>query len=323
MSNQPTINEPNATNFGRVAVLMGGWSSEREVSLKSGEAVLTALLRTGVDAFAIDANEESKIFEQLQTQPIDTVFNLMHGGMGENGTLAAILNILNIPCVGSGMEASALAMNKVHCKLLWRSVGLPSAPFVVLNANSNWNEVATQLSLPLMVKPGREGSSIGMTKVETVNELHAAYDLASQFDSLVIAEKWLSGREFTVAILGTQILPSIQLKTTRDFYDYQAKYIDDNTSYFIPSGLTVPQENEIQQISKQAFDIIGCEGWGRVDLMEDESGSLQLLEVNTVPGMTDHSLMPMAAKAIGISFNDLVLQILNITVLQSQKVANG
>ncbi len=320
--NKPTANKLNAIDFGRVAVLMGGWSSEREVSLKSGAAVLNALLSIGVDAFAIDADDESKIFEQLQAQHIDIVFNVMHGGMGENGTLIATLNMLNIPCVGSCMEAAALAMNKAHCKLLWRSVGLPSAPFIVLNAKSNWHEVATKLNLPLMVKPGREGSSIGMTKVETADELHAAYDLASQFDSLVIAEKWLSGREFTVAILGEQILPSIQLKTTRDFYDYQAKYLDDNTSYLIPSELSIPQENKIQEISKQAFDIIGCDGLGRVDLMEDETGNLQLLEVNTVPGMTDHSLVPMAAKAIGMSFNDLVLQILNITVMKRNEVIN-
>ena len=300
--------------FGCVAVLMGGRSAEREISLVSGAAVLQGLLDAGVDAFALDVfggQGREHILEQLQCQRIDTVFNMLHGGEGEDGTLAGVLKILEISSTGSGMAASALAMNKVHCKLVWQGAGLPTAPFRVLTASSDWKTVTQELGLPLMVKPGREGSSIGMTKVEYAEDLQAAYELAEKFDSLVIAEKWLRGREFTVATLMRQMLPVIRLETEREFYDYQAKYIDDDTRYLIPSGLSVEKERQIQEISLQAFEIIGCSGWGRVDLMEDEAGGFQLLEVNTVPGMTGHSLVPMAAKAAGLDFSSLTLQILS------------
>ncbi len=300
--------------FGRVAVLMGGRSAEREISLVSGAAVLQGLLDAGVDAFALDAfgdQGREHILEQLQCQHIDTVFNMLHGGEGENGTLAGVLKILEIPSTGSDMAASALAMNKVHCKLAWQGAGLPTAPFRVLTASSDWKTVTQELGLPLMVKPGREGSSIGMTKVECAEDLQAAYELAAKFDSLVIAEKWLRGREFTVATLRGQMLPVICLETEREFYDYQAKYIDDDTRYLIPSGLSIEKERQIQEISLQAFEIIGCSGWGRVDLMENAAGEFQLLEVNTVPGMTGHSLVPMAARAAGLDFSSLTLQILS------------
>lgn len=311
--------------FGRVAVLMGGRAAEREVSLVSGAAVLQGLLDAGVDAFGLDAfgaQGRENILEQLQRQHIDTVFNMLHGGEGENGTLAGVLNILGIPFTGSGMASCALAMNKAHCKLAWQGAGLSTAPFRILTAGSDWKQVTQELGLPLMVKPGREGSSIGMSKVVRVEDLQAAYELAATFDSLVIAEKWLSGREYTVAVLKEQVLPVIRLETNRDFYDYQAKYVDDDTRYLIPSGLTAQREKEIQEIARRAFDIIGCSGWGRMDLMEDETGSFQLLEVNTVPGMTGHSLVPMAARAAGLDFSNLTLQILSTARVHSQGNVN-
>ena len=307
--------------FGRVAVLMGGRAAEREVSLISGAAVLQGLLDAGVDAFALDVfgpQGRENILEQLQRQRIDTVMNMLHGGEGENGTLVGVLNMLGIPFTGSGMASCALAMNKAHCKLLWQGAGLSTAPFRVLTADSDYKQVTDELGLPLMVKPGREGSSFGMSKVVRVEDLQAAYELAATFDSLVIAEKWLGGCEFTVAVLKGQVLPVIRLETDREFYDYQAKYLDDDTRYLIPSGLPAQKEQEIQEIALRAFDITGCSGWGRVDLMEDETGRFQLLEVNTVPGMTGHSLVPMAATAAGLDFSSLTVQILSTAQVQSQ-----
>jgi D-alanine-D-alanine ligase len=305
----------NPAEFGRVAVLMGGRAAEREISLISGKAVLKALLDSGVDAFAIDAfgpHGDESLVAQLQAQPVDTVFNMVHGGEGENGSIPAMLAILGLPCTGSGMAASALAMNKSQCKFLWQGMGLATAPFQVLTAASDWQQVVAELGLPVMVKPGSEGSSIGMSKVDRVEDLQAAYEEAARYDRTVIAESWISGGEYTVGIIKGQPLPGIKLETARAFYDYQAKYVDDDTRYLIPCGLSAAHEKQMQALALHAFDSLGCEGWGRVDVMQDETtGQFYVLEVNTIPGMTDHSLVPMAAGAMGLDFEALVLQVLS------------
>lgn len=310
---QQSFSSVDPKSFGRVAVLMGGRSAEREVSLNSGAAVLAALLSAGVDAFAIDAfgaDGQANVIDQLQGQQIDTVFNILHGGEGENGSVPCLLEILGLPYTGNSMQSSALAMDKAQCKFLWQGMGLPTAGFEMLEASSDWEQVVAGLGLPLFVKPVHEGSSIGMTKVEEVGQLKEAYREASKFDSVVLAECWLAGDEYTVGILDGQALPAIRLETDRNFYDYEAKYIDDDTRYIIPCGLSEDKELEIQKLSLQAFNSLGCKGWGRVDLMCDEAGEFQILEVNTVPGMTDHSLVPMAARAVGLDFPELTLQIL-------------
>lgn len=302
------------SDYGRVAVLFGGRAAERDVSLVSGQAVLKALLDAGVDAFAIDAfgaNGKENVIQQLQSEPVDTVFNMLHGGEGENGSIPCLLEFLELPYTGNNMAASALAMDKVRCKFLWQGMNLPTASFEVLRSSSDWRQVVNQLGLPLMVKPVREGSSIGMTRVEQLEQLQPAYQQAAQYDPLVMAEQWLGGSEYTVGVLKGKALPVIRLETQRAFYDYQAKYVDDDTQYLIPCGLSADREVEMQQIALQAFDSLGCSGWGRVDLMADITGRFQLLEVNTVPGMTSHSLVPMAAQAIGMDFKELVLQILS------------
>lgn len=305
----------NPADFGRVAVLMGGRAAEREISLISGKAVLKALLAAGVDAFAIDAfgpEGKESLIDQLNAQSVDTVFNMVHGGEGENGSIPCLVTAMGLPVTGSGMAASALAMNKSQCKFLWQGMALPTAGFQVLTANSNWQQVCDELALPLMVKPGSEGSSIGMSKVDRAEDLQAAYEEAVQYDQTVIAESWITGGEYTVGIIKGQPLPGIKLETAREFYDYQAKYVDDDTQYLIPCGLTADKEQEMQAIALRAFNSLNCNGWGRVDLMLDEArDQFQVLEVNTIPGMTDHSLVPMAAAAIGLNFEALVLQILS------------
>jgi len=311
----------NPKDYGRVAVLMGGCSSEREVSLSGGQAVLEGLLKAGVDAFALEVSAgEENMIELLQRQPIDTLFNMLHGGAGENGSLPCLLEFLGVPYTGNSMLASALAMDKMRCKFMWQGMGLPTADFIMLCADTNWQEVAAQLGLPLMVKPANEGSSVGVTKVEQLSQLPAAYALAAKYDDLVMAEKWLGNGEYTVAILKGQALPVIRLVTQREFYDYQAKYIDDDTQYLIPCGLSSAREKEMQMIALQAFDSLGCYGWGRVDLMVDAQDAFHLLEVNTVPGMTSHSLVPMAARALGMDFSQLVLQILSTAKHEQRRV---
>ncbi len=316
----------NPDDYGRVAVLMGGRTSEREVSIKSGNAVLAALLDAGVSAFAIDAfgeGGELNIIQQLQKQPVDTVFNMLHGGEGEDGSIASLLEFLGLPYTGNRMAASALAMDKVRCKFLWQGMGLPTAGFAILSEATDWEEIASQLGLPLMIKPVHEGSSVGMMKARQSTELQEAYQQAAHFDSQVMAEQWLVGEEYTVAVLKGRTLPVIRLKTEREFYDYQAKYVDDDTEYLIPCGLSGEKEKEIQDLALQAFNSLGCFGWGRVDLMTDSRGNFQLLEVNTIPGMTSHSLVPMAAKAAGMDFQELALQILSTANTGLQKEQRG
>jgi D-alanine-D-alanine ligase len=298
------------SSFGKVAVLLGGKSAEREVSLKSGGMVLAALRQKGVDAHPFDPKEKDLL--ELVKERFQRVFIALHGGFGEDGTVQGVLEWLGIPYTGSGVLASALAMDKVRTKRLWSAEGLPTAPFEVLGKHTNLKAVAKQLGVPLFVKPASEGSSVGMTKVKKAGDLEEAYALAVNYDPVVIAEKFIDGAELTVAILGERVLPIIRIETPREFYDYEAKYIANDTRYLIPCGVPEKKERELQAISFKAFRALGCRGWGRVDLMLDKRGRPYLLEVNTSPGMTDHSLVPMAARAVGISYEDLCMQVLEM-----------
>jgi D-alanine-D-alanine ligase len=296
------------TNFGKVAVLMGGKSAEREVSLKSGGMVLKALQSRGVDAHAFDPRERS--LEDLLKERFARAFIALHGRFGEDGTLQGALEWLGIPYTGSGVLASALAMDKLRTKRLWEAEGLPTAPYAVLGPDSDLAAVGKRLGMPLFVKPASEGSSVGMTKVRAAKALDEAYALAVNYDPVVLAEKFIDGPELTAGILGDRVLPLIRIETPREFYDYEAKYLADDTRYLIPAGLTQKKEQELQALCLKAFRALGCRGWGRVDLMLDKRGRPYLLEVNTAPGMTDHSLVPMAARAVGLSYEDLCLRIL-------------
>jgi D-alanine-D-alanine ligase len=295
-------------NFGKVAVLLGGKSAEREVSLKSGSMVLNALRSRGVNAFAFDPAERA--IDALISERFDRVFIALHGRFGEDGTVQGVLEWLGIPYTGSGVLASALAMDKLRTKRVWHSEKLPTPAYELLAQDTNFRIAARRLGVPLMVKPASEGSSIGMSKVRAAAKLEEAYRLAVKYDPVVIAEKFVEGTELTGAILGEQALPLIKLETPRDFYDYEAKYVADDTRYIVPCGLSEKKEREIQALCLNAFQSLGCRGWGRVDLMLSRSGRPYLLEVNTSPGMTDHSLVPMAARAIGLSYEDLCLRIL-------------
>ena len=295
-------------DFGKVAVMMGGKSAEREVSLKSGAAVLAALLSSGIDAHRFDPRD--KTLEALHAEGFQRVFIALHGRGGEDGTLQGALDLLAIPYTGSGVLASALAMDKWRSKLVWHATGLPVPDYVVLDVASDFAAIEAQLGLPLFVKPSNEGSSIGISKVKRAGELHAAYELAARYDSCVIAEQYLAGGEFTVGILGGQALPVIRIVPATEFYDYDAKYLRDDTEYRIPSGLGDEREAEMRDLALRAFAVLGGRGWGRMDLMLDAAGRMFCLEANTSPGMTDHSLVPMAARAAGISFDQLVLTLL-------------
>ncbi len=296
------------SKFGRVGLLYGGTSSEREVSLMSGAAVHKALQNLGVDVIAIDAQDD--LLQTLPSYNLDRVFIALHGPGGEDGTLQGALEYLGLPYTGSGVLASALAMDKLRCKQMWQGIGLATADFAVLDEQSNWSAIMHSLGGKAMVKPASEGSSIGMSRAETPDQLQQAWQHAAEFDMTVIAEPLLEGAEYTVAILGEQVLPSIRIHTDDVFYDYQAKYFSDDTQYQCPSDLSPEREAEIRKLSMEAFKTVGCSGWGRVDLMVDSKDQFQLLEVNTSPGMTSHSLVPMAAKVAGLDFDQLVLAIL-------------
>ncbi|HEY6280991.1 MAG TPA: D-alanine--D-alanine ligase [Burkholderiales bacterium] len=298
----------NMSNFGKVAVLMGGSSAEREISLKSGRAVLAALKRRGVDAHAFDPSERP--LECLRSEGFDRAFIALHGRLGEDGTVQGALQMMGIAYTGSGVMASALVMDKWRTKLVWRAVGVRTPRCELLNAESDFKAVAQKLGLPLMVKPSCEGSSIGMSKVLKAERLRAAYRLAAKYDNVVLAEQFIKGMELTASILDGQALPLIRVETPRAFYDYRAKYLAISTRYICPCGLSAEQEKKIQEKALQAFRILGCSGWGRVDLMLNKQRVPYFIEVNTVPGMTDHSLVPMAACAAGLSFEDLVMRIL-------------
>jgi D-alanine-D-alanine ligase len=298
-------------DFGRVAVLFGGTSAEREVSLVSGQAVLSALQQAGVNAEAFDPATRNI----SEIKAYDRAFIVLHGRGGEDGTMQGALELLGVPYTGSGVLASALGMDKTRTKQLWLGCGLPTPPYARLNANTDFAQVVADLGLPLMVKPAREGSSIGMRKVETLEDLQPAYAFAAQYDSEIIAEKWVTGKEYTIVLLGEKALPVIRLQPhqSHGFYDFDAKYKANDTQYLCPCGLSVEDEQALQTLALQAFDKVGAKGWGRIDAMRDEQGNFWLLEVNTVPGMTDHSLVPMAARAAGLSFQQLVLSILSQT----------
>lgn len=296
----------------KVAVLLGGTSAEREVSLNSGAAVLAGLKEAGVDAHPIDPKEYP--VAQLKADGFDKVFIALHGRGGEDGTLQGVLEFLGLPYTGSGVMASALTMDKLRTKLLWQGADLSVSPYVALQreelAQVNPEEIVARLGLPLIVKPSCEGSSVGMSKVNAVEELAPALENAFLHDTCVLVEKWLSGPEFTVAILGDEVLPSIRIQPAGVFYDYQAKYLSDETQYFCPSGLDDEKENALRALAMSAYRAVGCQGWGRVDVMLDSDGQFYLLEVNTAPGMTNHSLVPMAARESGLSFSQLVVKIL-------------
>ena len=294
--------------FGRVAVLYGGKSAEREVSLKSGAAVIGALTEAGVDVVAIDVGDD--LLARLQSEKIDRAFIILHGRGGEDGSMQGLLECLGIPYTGSGILASALAMDKLRTKQVWQSLGIPTPRHAVLASESDCLRASTELGFPLIVKPAHEGSSIGMAKVNSEQELVAAWRDAANYDSQVLVEQWIHGPEFTIAVLRGQVLPPIALGTPHVFYDYDAKYIANDTQYRIPCGLDSAKEQELIDLTARACDAIGIEGWGRLDVMQDEQGRFWLLEVNTAPGMTDHSLVPMAARAAGLDFQQLVLAIL-------------
>jgi D-alanine-D-alanine ligase len=305
--------------FGKVAVLMGGWSSERAVSLKSGNAVLAALQQRGVDAHGIDVQRET-VLQELARGQFDRVFIVLHGPGGEDGVIQGALEILGLPYTGSGVMASALAMDKLRTKQLLEGANLPTPKYMLLDQDTNLNYVVADLGLPLMVKPALEGSSIGMTKVEEENQIELAYQSAAQFVGEVFAEQWITGKEYTIAILGEDALPVIRLETPHKFYDYDAKYVADDTKYLCPCGLAPEQEAQLQRLALAAFKAIGAEGWGRVDILCDQSGKPYIIELNTVPGMTDHSLVPMAARVRGMEFDELVYRILAQTLSSDKQL---
>jgi D-alanine-D-alanine ligase len=295
-------------DFGRVAVLFGGDSSEREISLLSGNAVLAALTRRGVDAHAFDPRDQD--LAQLLTQGFARVWIALHGPGGEDGTVQGALEYLGVPYTGSGVMGSAIGMDKLRTKRLALSVGVPTADFVVLTGPQDFELALERLKLPLIVKPATQGSSVGMSKVERAADLPPAYAAAAQLETLVFAEPWISGKEYTVALLQERALPSIRIETPKTFYDYEAKYFRDDTRYFCPSGLPASMEAHLQALAQAAFEATGASGWGRADFMMDVAGRPLLLEINTIPGMTSHSLVPMAAAAVGIDFEELVWRVL-------------
>jgi D-alanine-D-alanine ligase len=294
--------------FGRVAVLFGGKSAERAVSLKSGTAVLEALQSAGVDAFGIDVGDD--FLQRLVAEKIDRAFIVLHGRGGEDGSMQGLLECAGIPYTGSGILASALAMDKLRTKRVWLSLGLPTPAHATLASAEDCRAAAAALGFPLFVKPAHEGSSIGMAKVDDIDALIAAWKDASRYDSQVLVEQMIDGPEFTIAMLRGQVLPPIALGTPHTFYDYDAKYLADDTQYRIPCGLSADKETELKDLTARACEAVGTQGWARADVMQDASGKFWLLEVNTVPGMTDHSLVPMAARAAGLDFQQLVLAIL-------------
>lgn len=307
-----------AQSFGKVAVLMGGHSAERAVSLKSGAAVLVALHKLGVDAHAIDCADRH-LLRQLQDECFDRAFIVLHGRGGEDGVIQGALESIGLPYTGSAVLASALGMDKWRSKLLWQAAGLPVPLCLCVDETSKGDEVIASLGLPLFVKPAREGSSVGISKVESADQFDKAVVLARQHDELVLAEQYCGGGEYTVAILGDQALPVVKIESQGGFYDYEAKYLREDTRYLCPCGLSREQENAMRQLARQAFEVLGGRGWGRIDVLLNDAGEALLLEANTVPGMTDHSLVPMAARAEGIDFEELVWRVL----CTSMEVVNG
>ncbi|MDM1335214.1 D-alanine--D-alanine ligase [Acinetobacter pseudolwoffii] len=305
----------NASKFGKVAVLLGGKSAEREVSLDSGTAVLEALVRSGVNAEAFDPQQRS-VTELVN---YDRAFIVLHGRGGEDGQIQGVLEWLNVPYTGTGVQGSAIGMDKVKTKQVWQGSELPTAPYRIVTKDSDATDIVNSLGLPLIIKPVHEGSSIGMSKVEKIEDFAEAIAKATEHDAVVMAEQWITGREFTIVVLNGQALPVIRLEPPQDvaFYDYEAKYNRNDVQYGIPCGLTEAEEQQLKALSLRAFQAVGASGWGRIDAMQDEQGNFWLLEVNTVPGMTSHSLVPKAAAAVGYSFDDLCVAILEQTLTGS------
>ncbi|TVZ40001.1 D-alanine-D-alanine ligase [Alteromonadaceae bacterium 2753L.S.0a.02] len=299
-------------SFGRVAVLYGGTSAERDVSLKSGKAISQGLREQGIDVLELDIGVHG--VRQILDAEFERAFIALHGAGGEDGKIQALLQLLGIPFTGSLHTASAIAMDKLKTKLIWLSAGIPTPEYTVLNNGDDFDAIISDLGGSVFVKPVHEGSSIGMQEATTAGELAQAFEIANKYDREVMAERTIVGKEFTVAILKDTALPPIQLISHNRFYDYDAKYVSNETEYLCPCGLSEAKTSELQALALQAFKIVGCQGWGRVDALQDEAGEFYLLEVNTVPGMTDHSLVPMAAKASGLSFSELVTEILLQTV---------
>ncbi len=306
----------SASEFGRVAVLMGGRSAEREISLKSGHAVLAALVEQGIDAHKIDVALD--VSEQLRAGNFDRAFVILHGRGGEDGEIQGLLQSIALPYTGSDITGAVLSMNKMLSKQVWLQQGLPTASYQQVTPETDINSLISALGLPMIIKPVNEGSSIGMSKVNSASDLMAAIKLATQFDAEVIAESWIVGQEFTVAILADEALPAIQLKTPHEFYDFDAKYQANTTEYLCPSQLSEQDEKHCQQLAVQAFKALRMSGWGRIDFMRDEAGQFYLLEANSIPGMTDHSLVPMAAKQTGLDFSGLVWKILESSIWESK-----
>lgn len=304
------MTQTNIQKFGKVAVVCGGFSAERDVSLNSGKAVLQALISQGVDAHHFDP----ALTDISTLKQYDRVFNVLHGTFGEDGSLQGVLDGFGIAYTGSGVLASAIAMDKFRCRLIWQALQLPNVPYVVLNDDSNFEQVERELGLPLFAKPAAEGSSVGVVKIKHVGELAKVYCQLKQYHGAILAEKAITGGEYACSLVGDMILPSIRIIPKGEFYDYEAKYLRHDTTYQCPSDLTKEQEQQMQILAKQAFDAIGGQGWSRVDFLKDDDGKLYLLELNTVPGMTDHSLLPMAAKEEGIDFASLCIKILAQTL---------
>jgi len=302
----------NASKFGKVAVLFGGKSAEREVSLDSGNAVLEALLRSGVQAEAFDPKHRSV----TDLVNYDRAFIVLHGRGGEDGQIEGTLEWLDVPYTGTGVQGSAIGMDKIKTKQIWQGTDLPTAPYLIISKDSNIDEIVDSLGLPVIIKPVHEGSSIGMSKVEKKEDFAQAIAKATEHDAIVMAEKWITGCEYTIVVLNGEALPVIRLEPPKDvaFYDYDAKYQRNDVQYGIPSGLSESDEKQLQQLTLRAFQAVGASGWGRVDAMQDEQGNFWLLEINTVPGMTSHSLVPKAAKAVGVGFDELCVAILEQTL---------
>jgi D-alanine-D-alanine ligase len=303
------------TGLGKVAVLMGGPSAEREISLISGKAVLAALQGKGIDAHAFDPAER-ELFE-LKREGFGRVFIALHGRFGEDGTVQGALEVMRIPYTGSGVMGSALAMDKWRTKLVWDASGIPTPRFAMVGPRTDWTKVVEVLGLPLIVKPAREGSTLGLTKVSSTVEIAAAYQMASKFDDLVIAEEFIAGRELTAAVLGDMALPLVRIEAPQGNYDYQNKYFTDDVKYYCPSGVDATLEDEIRAVTLKSFRVLGCRGWGRADVMVRPDGSYSFLEMNTSPGMTGHSLVPIAAKAAGLGYAELCVRILEGAALDS------
>ncbi len=323
-----TEREMLPASFGKVAVLFGGRSAEREVSLNSGGMVLKALRAAGVDAHGFDTAK--RLLEDLPREGFQIAFIALHGRHGEDGTVQGALELMGIPYTGSGVLASALAMDKMRTKLLWRGAGIATPAYELLDSGTDAAALARHLGLPIMVKPACEGSSIGMSKVQRIEDIAGAYALAAKNDAVVIAEQFVQGAEFTAGVLDEQALPLIRLETPRDFYDYEAKYLARDTRYIVPCGLPAIVEQTLQAEALRAYSILGCRGWGRVDFILDSNGKPYFLEVNTSPGMTDHSLVPMAAAQAGMSYGQLCLRILALAigqriheVTEAQALASG